>query len=698
MNRTWIGLGLGTVVVASALMTGGLAIAQSSAETIPDDWPMFKGDAARRSVAADGPDGDPVVRWRYQAEGGVTGNVSVAGDLAFASSDDGVLHALDLATGVERWRHVPERPPVSAPTVADGVVYLLVGFDTLVALDASTGAVSWTSDVALRRPSEPAVGDGAVFVGTDDGQLVAVEMRDGSERWRAQLTTGAVHRPSFAAGAVFVGTDAAGMFRVEAADGTTSWQLDTGVFPTASVVVADGVAYIGAANYDVAGDGRLWAVDALTGELRWRLDEPILVPAIRDGIGYAGSLGLGVSAYDLSDGSRLWTFPAEGFIRPLAVAEDLVYVPVDDEQRVYALETRTGTERWHIDLDAATDCCVAVAQGAAFVGTWNGSVYSIGGSADTSPAPSIATPVASRSAELPDPFTVVGGLDPELTGLEGAWSIDVGSDGNLYVVDAKPSITVLTPDGQPLRSWGSPGSGEGELNFGPLAPTIAVSDQGLIHVTEGGNHRVSVFQADGTFVRHIGSFGDGPGQFLAPLEVFLDGAGHVYVVDDVRQTVSRFDPTGALLWELGGEDETDPDLVGYHHGGSVDSDGRIWLTIDGPPRVIAVDAASGRKLELFGARGDGPGEFSIGPCAVDLDDLDRAYVIDCSDRRLNVFDADNQPIARWEAPAGLPFGLSYAFGPDGVIYAVAGGNRADGGTVESPDTIVVIEVDLPTDR
>jgi len=697
MDRRTRSLHLGGLVLTMTL--GGVALmAGVTTAAGPDEWPMFKGGPARVSVGLDGPDGDPVVRWRYQAQGGVNGNVSIAGDLAYFSSDDGVLHALDVRTGVERWRHVPERPPVSAPTVIDGSLYVFEASDTLVALDAASGSVRWISEVALQGPSDPTVGDGAIFTGTADGSLVAIEITDGTERWRTKVGDAPVHTPAYADGGVFAGTQDSWFVRVEAGDGSVTWQLETGAFPTATAVVAEGVAYVGAANYDAAGDGRLWAVDALTGELRWRLDEPVQGPSVVDGIGYAGSLGLGVSAYDLADGSRLWTFPVSGFIRPLAVAEGVVYVPTDDDRRIHALNATDGAELWQFELDSPTDCCVAAALGALYVGTWTGSVYAIGGS-DDQPAQAPSAPPAEPShMAIRNPYTVVDTLDPASTGLEGAWSVDVGPDGNLYVVDSKPSITVLTPDGESLTSFGSQGSADGQLNFGELGPSIAVGADGLVHVSEGGNHRVSVFGPDGAFIRHIGSFGDAPGQFIAPLELFLDDDGNVYVVDDVLQVLSKFDPSGAFLWSIGGSDEADPDLKGYFHRGGVDREGRVWVTTDDPSRAIVLDADDGRKLDVYPSpRGDAPGAFSIGACGLELDPQDNAHIIDCSDRRLNVYDAEHRPIGAWDAPETLPFGVSYAFGPDGRMFAVAGGNRAEGWNVpvESPDSIVVIEVDLP---
>ena len=54
---------------------------------------------------------------------------------------------------------------------------------------------------------------------------------------------------------------------------------------------------------------------------------------------------------------------------------------------------------------------------------------------------------------------------------------------------------------------------------------------GLVYVSEGGNHRVSVFTSEGGFVTSFGRQGSGPGQFDRPRGLAVDSSGVVYVCD-----------------------------------------------------------------------------------------------------------------------------------------------------------------------
>jgi sugar lactone lactonase YvrE len=297
------------------------------------------------------------------------------------------------------------------------------------------------------------------------------------------------------------------------------------------------------------------------------------------------------------------------------------------------------------------------------------------------------------AAGVADPFTVVTTIPPATTGLVRPKALAFGPDGNLYVADLEPSIRVLTPTGEPIRSWGAPGKDPGQPNFGNGRADIAVGEDGLVYVLEGGNRRIEVFEPDGTLVRGFGSFGDGPGQFRDPMSMTVDDAGNVYVIDDGTQTVQKLDPAGNLLWTIGGPDEADPDLAGYHHTGSFDSQGRYWITNDSNGRVVALDPNDGSKVDAYGGLGTGLGQFQ-GTVSVRFDTADNAYVQECSDTRLQVLDPDHDVIGVLDAPDGLPFGSSPAFGPDGLLYAIAGGDHCAGKVPANAADILVMRITL----
>jgi hypothetical protein len=128
------------------------------------------------------------------------------------------------------------------------------------------------------------------------------------------------------------------------------------------------------------------------------------------------------------------------------------------------------------------------------------------------------------------------------------------------------------------ESFGSAGSGDGQLELAAHSG-IAVNDQtGDIYVADTGNHRIDQFDSSGAFIRAFGADVGGagidvcttgcaagtsssaPGGFEAPTFIAVDNSaggsnGDVYVADTADNLVTKFDQNGALLsgWGSGGQ-------------------------------------------------------------------------------------------------------------------------------------------------
>lgn len=82
---------------------------------------------------------------------------------------------------------------------------------------------------------------------------------------------------------------------------------------------------------------------------------------------------------------------------------------------------------------------------------------------------------------------------------------------------------------------------------------VAVAPDGRILVADGyGNARVHRFSADGAHEISWGSLGRGPGQFMTPHAVWVDGGGRVLVADRENGRIQRFTLDGELVDIWGG--------------------------------------------------------------------------------------------------------------------------------------------------
>ena len=83
----------------------------------------------------------------------------------------------------------------------------------------------------------------------------------------------------------------------------------------------------------------------------------------------------------------------------------------------------------------------------------------------------------------------------------------IGPEGNVYITDLHPSVTVVDAFGRHVTRWGEQGTGDGKFDFGGpdnSHASIAVGPDGRVYVSDSQNARVQVFGPTGTYVRQFG--------------------------------------------------------------------------------------------------------------------------------------------------------------------------------------------------
>ena len=356
------------------------------------------------------------------------------------------------------------------PFATDGRVYVADGAGLIHALGLSDGTSIWTATEAIDSPSDITVVGSRLYVGTGDGMLVAIDTSTGAEAWRMAVSPGsvAVHAHAASAEVVAVTTDDHFVAALDPDTGAIRWRQEVGPDAVGTPVIADGTVYVGGAG-DVA-TGSLVAYDLANGTERWRLHELLSSPVVVDGIGYTGSAAGTATALDLATGAVRWRASFNGNVRAPAVVGDIVYLSVDGERRIVALDRATGGELWGLDLDGPNDCCIAATRGLAFVGTAAGTVYAIGGDG----AKVVPKPVPS-AAQLPTSLPGGGSALPPLeTGViwaaeSGAadflpWHLAQAPDGRLWTSEGfSDRMSIFTTDGEYVESWGTSGAADGDV-------------------------------------------------------------------------------------------------------------------------------------------------------------------------------------------------------------------------------------------
>ena len=224
-------------------------------------------------------------------------------------------------------------------------------------------------------------------------------------------------------------------------------------------------------------------------------------------------------------------------------------------------------------------------------------------------------------------------------------------------------VSVFSPRGEKLRSFGAYGSGQGQLQY-PAG--VAVDGECNILVADQDNHRIQKFTLKGQFVTAVGKVGKQVLQFLCPRGITFNASnGKVYVMDsgNNRCQVLNSDLT---FFSTFGKTGTVKEQFTNPWGVACDSTGKVYVADRGNHR-IQVFTAEGVFLRMFGRRGQGAGELDF-PVGVAIDSNDMVYVSEASNRHVSVFTSEGQFVTSF---GGFKMTYGLAVDTSGVVYVSA---------------------------
>jgi len=355
-----------TGVGASTLLSGCLSLLPSldSDTSLPDvptgAWTQYGADGAN-TFAADvsaPPQGNLVwtseafTRWQPAVSDGTVYTTN------FDPSNDGSAIALDAQNGTEQWRTTLNA------SGRNGVVAIgnrcVVAYDSeLVALDSETGDQVWTK---LTTGFEQIAADeatGTVLVAANGG-IEAFRTTDGEKQWETDTLRQLVHTPAVYDGRVFAvgyidGTPYLASVSLE--DGSDRWQSELTAAPeSAAPVATQGGVFI-------SDDRTLVVHDRETGDPRRELcsfgEKNDVIPrtvAVDNGTVFVTS-SYGAVAVDSETGTERWHRDTPVSKPGICVGTDTVVIPLEDpafapgKKTISAFDRGSGQMRWYYEFD-----------------------------------------------------------------------------------------------------------------------------------------------------------------------------------------------------------------------------------------------------------------------------------------------------------------------------------------------------------
>jgi outer membrane protein assembly factor BamB len=327
---------------------------------------MFRGDAAHTgAVTAIAPRQFHRLKWRFLTGGRVVSSPVFQDGVLYVGSDDGSVYALDATSGQRRWRFATAGPVASTPAVAGGLVYFMSYDGKFYAVEANSGRLRWKFTTGGERRFEAKNLHGFL----PKSQTIA-------DPFDMFLSS-----PVVAEGAVFFGCGDGNLYALDASTGALRWKLQTGDVVHASPAYADGVVYVG------SWDSYLYAVEARSGKEKWRFksgEDPYIhnqvgfqsSPAVVGGVVYVGCRDSNLYAIDAASGTEKWRVNNQGswVVGSPAVTQGKVVYATSDSALFHEVDAQSGTPLLKQDVKAYTFASPTVAGDVVLVGVMNGTL------------------------------------------------------------------------------------------------------------------------------------------------------------------------------------------------------------------------------------------------------------------------------------------------------------------------------------
>ena len=132
---------------------------------------------------------------------------------------------------------------------------------------------------------------------------------------------------------------------------------------------------------------------------------------------------------------------------------------------------------------------------------------------------------------------------------KGVWGLSVNGDGNIFVSqDNGGGVIVVDKEGktiEPLQTTLT------SLKLEPIDVAIGLNDQIIVLHWAQCEYRVVILSKEGELIKSIGSNGSQDGQFFGPYGVEVDEKGRIIVADTFNHRIQVFNNDGSFLRSFG---------------------------------------------------------------------------------------------------------------------------------------------------
>lgn len=252
-------------------------------------------------------------KWEFDAKALIRSSPLLVGNYVIFGDDAGALRALDQASGAVKWQRLFQGAILAAPLFYQGKVFVGTADKQVVAVDPNTGEQVWsfTTDSLVSLPL--AAGGNIVFALDRRNYIYALEAASGRLLWRGKSEQPLSLGPVVSQDVLFLvsGEFLYGM----TLRGSKMWSIRSDRPLNYAPATAGDLIYM------TGSDGRIYALTARGGAIRWVYADPEISitssPTVAGGVLLAGGSSGAVLALDLATGKLLWHCQERSLTTPL---------------------------------------------------------------------------------------------------------------------------------------------------------------------------------------------------------------------------------------------------------------------------------------------------------------------------------------------------------------------------------------------
>ncbi len=293
-----------------------------------------------------------------------------------------------------QWKFKAKGPMFSSPVVVENSVFVGSLDSTLYAVDLGSGKLKWEFKTGGEIRSTVCLQGNHLFLYSGDANLYCLNKNTGKVVWSFKTKGGILgdrrydfadyyqSSPVFNNNRIFFGAGDGRIYAIGAADGVLRWSFKTGDIVHTTPALYQDRLFVGSF------DGNLYALGQEQGDLLWKFKtvghryfpdgELQGSPVVENDLVYIGARDYNLYAIDAKAGYSHWnkSFPF-GWAMAATPRDSVVYIGTSDDRVLLALDGRTGKELWRTDVkfNIFGPCAYSASMG--YVGTLIGKLYGI---------------------------------------------------------------------------------------------------------------------------------------------------------------------------------------------------------------------------------------------------------------------------------------------------------------------------------